>query len=39
MSKVGKKVRENQNRIIALLQNEFQYRYLGNREERADWSD
>ncbi len=33
-SKVGKLERETQNRVVALMQNELKYRYLGNWEER-----
>jgi type I restriction enzyme, R subunit len=38
-SKVGKLERETQNRVVALMQNELQYRYLGNWEERDNNSD
>ena len=36
MSNIGKKERETQNRVIALLQKELDYRYLGNWEEREN---
>lgn len=36
MSDIGKKERETQNRAIALFQNELDYRYLGNWEEREE---
>lgn len=39
MSDIGKKERETQNRVVALLQNELGYRYLGNWEEREDNSN
>lgn len=39
MSNIGKKERETQNRVIALFQNELQYRYLGNWEVREDNSN
>lgn len=38
-SKVGKLERETQNRVVALMQNELQYRYLGNWEERDNNSN
>src|SRR5690606_11198559 len=38
-SKVGKLERETQNRLVALMQNELQYRYLGNWEERDNNSN
>ncbi len=34
MSNIGKKERETQNRVIQSFQNELNYRYLGNWEER-----
>lgn len=39
MSDIGKKERETQNRVIALFQNELQYRYLGNWEEQENNSN
>lgn len=38
-SNVGKLERETQNRVIALMQNELHYRYLGNWEERDNNSN
>jgi len=38
-SKVGKLERETQNRVVALMQSELQYRYLGNWEERDNNSN
>lgn len=38
-SKVGKLERETQNRVVSLMQNELQYRYLGNWEERDNNSN
>jgi type I restriction enzyme R subunit len=38
-SKVGKLERETQNRVVALMQNELKYRYLGNWEERDNNSN
>jgi type I restriction enzyme R subunit len=38
-SKVGKLERETQNRVVALIQNELKYRYLGNWEERDNNSN
>ncbi len=38
-SKVGKLERETQNRVVALMQKELQYRYLGNWEERDNNSN
>lgn len=38
-SKVGKLERETQNRVVALMQHELQYRYLGNWEERDNNSN
>lgn len=38
-SKVGKLERETQNRVVALMQNELQYEYLGNWEERDNNSN
>jgi type I restriction enzyme, R subunit len=38
-SKVGKKERETQNRVITLMQNELQYQYLGNWEDRENNSN
>lgn len=38
-SKVGKLERDTQNRVVALMQNELQYRYLGNWEERDNNSN
>lgn len=38
-SKVGKLERETQNRVVALMQQELQYRYLGNWEERDNNSN
>ena len=39
MSDIGKKERETQNRVIALLQKELNYDYLGNWEERENNSN
>ena len=39
MSNIGKKERETQNRIINLFQDELNYRYLGNWEERENNSN
>ncbi len=39
MSDIGKIERETQNRVIALFQNELDYRYLGYWEEREDNSN
>ncbi|MEA9413465.1 HsdR family type I site-specific deoxyribonuclease [Flavobacterium sp. PL02] len=38
-SKVGKLERETQNRVVALIQNELKYRYLGNWEEKDNNSN
>jgi type I restriction enzyme, R subunit len=38
-SKVGKLERETQNRVVALMQDELKYRYLGNWEERDNNSN
>jgi type I restriction enzyme R subunit len=38
-SKVGKLERETQNRVVALMQSELNYRYLGNWEERDNNSN
>jgi len=38
-SNIGKLERETQNRIVALFQNELEYRYLGNWEERENNSN
>jgi len=38
-SKVGKLERETQNRVVALMQNELHYDYLGNWEERDNNSN
>ncbi|WP_395045801.1 type I restriction endonuclease, partial [Flavobacterium sp.] len=38
-SKVGKLERETQNRVVALMRNELEYRYLGNWEERDNNSN
>lgn len=38
-SKVGKLERQTQNRVVALMKNELQYRYLGNWEERDNNSN
>ena len=38
-SKVGKLERETQNRVVAMMQSELQYRYLGNWEERDNNSN
>ncbi|MCA0364017.1 MAG: HsdR family type I site-specific deoxyribonuclease [Bacteroidetes bacterium] len=38
-SKVGKLERETQDRVVALMQNELQYEYLGNWEERDNNSN
>lgn len=38
-SKVGKLERETQNRVVALMQRELNYRYLGNWEERDNNSN
>jgi len=39
MSNIGKKERETQDRVVALFQNELEYRYLGNWEDREDNSN
>ncbi len=39
MSKVGQKERATQNRIVHLFQEQLQYKYLGNWEERANNSN
>ncbi|OYU93576.1 MAG: restriction endonuclease subunit R [Bacteroidetes bacterium B1(2017)] len=38
-SKVGKLERETQNRVVAIMQSELKYRYLGNWEERDNNSN
>jgi type I restriction enzyme R subunit len=38
-SNVGKLERETQNRVVAIMKNELQYRYLGNWEERENNSN
>nr|MDA3820586.1 HsdR family type I site-specific deoxyribonuclease [Candidatus Delongbacteria bacterium] len=39
MSKIGKKERETQNRVIALFRDELKYRYLGHWETREENSN
>ena len=39
MSSIGKLERETQNRVVALMQKELQYEYLGNWEERDNNSN
>ena len=39
MSSIGQIERVTQNRVVKLFQNELDYRYLGNWEEREDNSN